>query len=165
MHILKYLFKKNGKRNVFFPTKSYFSYQSIELGDHVYIGPGAHFSSITEIIIGNKVMFGPNVTIMGGDHNTTQLGKYMYDVEDKLPENDQPVIIEDDVWIGTGVIILKGVRIGTGAIIAAGAVVTRSVEPYSIVGGIPSKKIKMRFSEEELVLHRDLLKKKYNYDS
>lgn len=57
--------------------------------------------------------------------------------------------IGNDVWIGDGVTILGGCRIGDGACIAAGAVVTKDVEPYSIVGGVPAKHIKYRFTEEQ----------------
>ena len=96
---------------------------------------------------------------MGGNHNTTTIGKYMFDVEEKLPENDLPVIIEDDVWIGTGVIILKGVTIGTGSIVAAGAVVTKNVESYTIVAGIPAKIVKRRFESDILQKHIELKNK------
>jgi len=158
MYVMLSMFKKHGKNNVFFPTKSSFSYNNIVLGNDVYIGPGANFSSFTIIDIGNKIMFGQNVTIMGGDHNITTIGKYMYDVEEKLPENDLPIIIEDDVWIGTRAIILKGVTIGKGAVVAAGSVVTKNVELYAIVAGVPTRKIKMLFSEQELTQHIALLK-------
>jgi acetyltransferase-like isoleucine patch superfamily enzyme len=159
MYIMRSLFRKHGKNVTFYPTKSTFSYKNIILGSNVYIGTGAHFSSaITTITIGNKVMFGPSVSIIGGDHNISCIGKYMYDVKEKLPENDLPVIIEDDVWVGASAIILKGVRIGTGSVVAAGAVVTKNVEPYSIVAGNPARKIKMRFSEEKIVSHIKLLK-------
>ena len=157
MKILLSLFKKHGKNVIFSPLNSQFSNKNIELGNDVYIGPGAKFSAITSIIIGNKVMFGPNVTIMGGDHNISQLGKYMFDVEEKLPDNDKPVIIEDDVWIGANVIILKGVLIGKGSVIGAGSVVTKDVESYSINIGSPSKKVKMRFPEEVLKKHIAIL--------
>ncbi len=121
MYVMISLFRKHGKNNIFFPTNSSFSYKNIILGNDVYIGPGANFSSITVIDIGNKIMIGPNVTILGGDHNISQIGKYMYDVEEKLPENDLPITIEDDVWIGNGAFILKGVSIRKGAVIAAGS--------------------------------------------
>jgi acetyltransferase-like isoleucine patch superfamily enzyme len=159
MYLKRPLFKSYGRNVVFFPG-DIFSYGTIQLGDDVFIGRGAHFSSICEIIIGNKVMFGPNVTIIGGDHNTTQIGEFMYDVNEKLPENDLPVIIEDDVWVGTGAIILKGVRVGKGSIIAAGAIVTKNVEPYSITGGVPAKKLRARFLEEDLEKHLLLLESK-----
>ena len=68
-----------------------------------------------------------------------------------------PIIFEDDVWIGANAIILSGVTIGEGAIIGAGSVVTKNVEPYTIFAGNPAKKIKMRFTEDELLNHRQLL--------
>lgn len=158
MLLLKHKFKKIGK-NVIFDPFSRFSYETIEIGNNVFIGFGAIFSSPeSKIIIKDKVMFGPNVTIMAGDHNTQEIGKYMFDIENKLPENDLPVIIESDVWVGTGVIILKGVTIGTGSIIAAGSVVTKNVEPYTIVGGVPAKKIKERFKRDLLLEHIKSLK-------
>jgi maltose O-acetyltransferase len=59
-------------------------------------------------------------------------------------KDKEPVIIEDDVWIGARVIILPGVKIGKGSIVGAGAVVTKDVEPYSIVAGVPAKLIRKR---------------------
>lgn len=154
MHLLKPLFKKTGRNFLFFPD-SVFTYSTIEVGDDVYIGPGAILTAGESFIrIGNKVMFGPNVNIMGGDHNISHVGQYMFDVKEKLPENDLPVIIEDDVWLGTGCIILKGVTLGQGSVVAAGALVIKDVPPYSIVGGVPAKVIKMRFSEEEIEIHK-----------
>jgi acetyltransferase-like isoleucine patch superfamily enzyme len=66
----------------------------------------------------------------------------------KWPNDDihSPVIIGNDVWIGSNAIILQGCKIGDGAVIAAGAVVTHDISPYSIVGGVPAKKIKDRFT-------------------
>jgi acetyltransferase-like isoleucine patch superfamily enzyme len=69
-----------------------------------------------------------------------------------------PVEIGNDVWIGSNVIVLDGVKIGNGAVIAAGAVVTKDVLPYQVVGGVPAKQIKLRFSENEIV---ELLKSKW----
>ena len=111
------------------------------------------------IHVGNHVMFGPNVTIITGDHRIDVVGKYMMDVGegDKLPENDLPVIFEGDNWIGANVTILKGVKIGRGAVVAAGAVVTSDVPPYAIVGGVPAKLIKYRFDEETIKKHEKIL--------
>jgi maltose O-acetyltransferase len=160
MHILKFAFLKAGKNVIFDPFGEY-TYRTIELGSDVFIGSGANLSaSKSKIIIGNKVMFGPNVTIRGGNHNSSIVGEFMYDVKEKRPEDDQPVIIENDVWIGTRAVILKGVTIGTGSIIAAGAVVTKDVPPYSIVGGVPAKILKRRFEGEELDKHIQMLQKR-----
>ncbi len=129
-----------------------------EMG-HVFFGPRAILhASASGIKIGSKVMLGPNVTILGGDHNIRVIGKYMFDVKTKLPENDLPVIIKDDVWIGASATILKGVKIGEGSVIAAGALVIKDVPPYSIVGGVPAKVIKYRFEEDKLKKHIELLK-------
>lgn len=77
-------------------------------------------------------------------------GKYFdnVDYENSFLRDNTPVTIGNDVWIGANVIILPGVTIGDGAILAAGAVVTKDVEPYAIVGGVPAKLIRYRFSEE-----------------
>ncbi len=146
-----------GKNFVFDPDGEY-SFHNIEVGDDVFIGPGAVLSATeSKISISNKVMFGPNVTIMGGDHNTSVVGKFMYDVKEKRPEDDQPVVIEDDVWIGTGAIILKGVKIHRGSIVAAGSVVTKDVPPYTIVAGVPAKVVKMRFDADTIIAHESIL--------
>lgn len=110
--------------------------------------------------IGRKVIFGPRPTIITGDHRTDLIGKHIIDVTvgEKLPCNDQPVTIEDGVWVGANVTILKGVTIGRGSVVAAGAVVTRSCPPYSIVGGVPARVIKMRFTEEQIAEHECRLK-------
>ena len=60
---------------------------------------------------------------------------------------DAPIVVEDDVWIGFGAIILAGVTIGRGAIIGAGSVVNKDVPPYAIVGGVPAKVLKMRVTD------------------
>jgi acetyltransferase-like isoleucine patch superfamily enzyme len=154
MYLLKPLFARIGE-NVIFDPDGYYSFSTIEIGCDVFIGLGAHFSGHC-IVIGNKVMFGPRVFILGGDHQYSILGKSMFDL--KAPGKSSPVIIEDDVWIGANVIILKGVRIGTGSIIGAGSIVTRDVGPYSIIVGNPGRLLHKRFTEDELHHHITLLK-------
>lgn len=155
-YFFRSLFLQCGK-NVSFDPDDSFAYANMAVGNDVFIGRGARFSSITRITIGNKVMFGPQTMIIGGTHNTAQLGKFMFDVHEKLPENDQPVTIEDDVWIGARAIILRGVTIRTGAIVAAGAVVTKDVPAYAIVAGIPARILKYRWEGEALEEHKRLL--------
>lgn len=86
-------------------------------------------------------MFGPHVSIRGGDHRSDIVGRYIDEVKDtdKIPQNDKDVIFEGDNWIGMNSTILKGVTIGRGSIVAAGSVVVKSTPPYSIVGGVPAR--------------------------
>ncbi len=134
--------------------------ENLSIGDGTSIPKGSiFFCTEAELKIGRKVVFGPRPTIITGDHRTDILGKHIIDVtvEEKLPNNDLPVTIEDGVWIGANVTILKGVTIGRGSIVAAGAVVTKSCPPYSIIGGVPAKIIKPRFTPEEIKEHERLL--------
>lgn len=96
------------------------------------------YCTIAPLTIGEKIIFGSKPTIITGDHRIDIIGKYIMDVTDKEKgsEHDAPVVIEDDVWCGANVTILKGVTIGRGSVVAAGAVVTKSCPPYSIIGGI-----------------------------
>lgn len=104
-------------------------------------------------------MFGPQVTLITGNHRIDYIGDYMKNVRggNKLPENDQPIVLKGDNWVGANVTILKGVTIGEGAVVAAGAVVKDDVPPYAIVGGVPARVLKYRFDEEQLEEHKRLL--------
>lgn len=158
MHIQKRKFLNCGRRVVFDPLTSCFSYRTITIGDGVYIGPNANFSTThSKINIGNNVMFGPSVHIFGGNHIIDRVGIAMNSIVKTDDTKDLDVIFDDESWVGGGAIILTGVTIGRGAIIGAGAVVTKSVVPYSISGGNPCKFIKMRFTEEEIIRHEEAL--------
>lgn len=154
-------FAKHGTDITFTPTNSIIYYNHISLGNSIYIGPGALLMATSEshIYIKDKVLIGPKVSIIAGDHSTHIKGKLMFDykVEDKLSIDDQPVIIENDVWIGVGAIILKGITINRGSIIAAGALITKDVPPYSIVGGVPAKLLKFRWNPQEILLHESMI--------
>ena len=131
---------------------------NLSVGDGTSIPKGSTiYCTDAPCTIGKKVLFGPNPTIITGDHRIDVIGKYIMDSTEKLPENDAPVVIEDDVWTGANVTILKGVTIGRCSVIAAGAVVTKSFPPYSIIGGVPAKVLKMRFTEEEIMEHERML--------
>lgn len=133
---------------------------NLSVGDYTSIPKGSViYCTGAELTIGKKVIFGPRPTIITGDHRIDIVGKYICDVtgKDKLPENDLPVVIEDDCWIGANVTILKGVTIGRGSVIAAGAVVTKSCEPYSIIGGVPAKLIRKRFTIEQIEENEKIL--------
>ena len=155
---LSFFYKKMlrgcGSNVRFSALTSDFTYRNVTIGNDVYIGPHALFlCTESQIFIGNKVLFGPHVTIIGGDHRITDVGRFIYDVLDKHPEDDQDVHIEDDVWIGTNTTLLKGVTVGRGSVVAAGALVTKDVPPYAIVGGVPAKVLKYRFTPEQIQEH------------
>lgn len=137
---------------------------NLSIGDGTSIPKGSTFyCTDAPLTIGKKVIFGPRPTIITGDHRTDIVGKHIIDVtvDEKLLENDLPVTIEDGVWIGANVTILKGVTIGRGSVVAAGSVVTKSCAPYSIIGGVPAKLIRMRFTEQQIVEHERLLAQSY----
>ncbi len=110
-------------------------------GPYCYIGRNANICP--RVTFGKYVTIAHDVSIQGGDHQHRIAGIPVY----FTPRPPMPqTVIEDDVWIGHRAIIIAGVRIGRGAIVGAGAVVTKNVEPYAIVGGVPAKKIGERFS-------------------
>lgn len=132
--------------------------RNMSVGDGSSIPKGSTFyCTEAPLTIGKKVIFGPCPTIITGDHRIDVVGKFIMDSHDKLPENDAPVTIEDDVWAGCNVTIFKGVTIGRGSVIAAGAVVTKSCPPYSIIGGVPAKILKFRFTVDAVIEHEKAL--------
>lgn len=113
---------------------------SLKIGDNVGVNHYCFIGVRGDIEIGNNVIFGPRVNIFSENHNYKDLN---------IPIKNQGVTkdktkIGNDVWIGANVSIMSGVTIGDGCIIAAGAVVTKDIPSYSIIGGVPAKIIKNR---------------------
>lgn len=96
---------------------------------------------IQQAVIGNNVLIAPNVAILSVSHNHGSLEIPIVDQGDTEPN---PPIIKDGVWLGRNVVVMPGIMIGEGAIVGAGAVVTKNVEPNTVVGGVPAKFIKTR---------------------
>ncbi len=148
------LFKNLVSQRVLFANKPRISRKNkIQFtGKDIYIGHNCHFGANVEFH--NKVMVASQVSFVGGDHEFSTIGCY---ITDSGRAKIQDIEVFDDVWIGHGAIILHGVKLHKGCIIAAGSVVTKDVDDYSIVGGNPAKLIKMRFSEKEIVEHQNKL--------
>lgn len=138
--------KKIGKRVYIRGKCNIMSPSNISMGNDVSINHHTTISGHGKVTIGNFVMVAPNCNILSSNHAFSNYKISMM----KQGVASSEVVIEDDVWIGVNAVILSGVRIGRGAIIGANAVVTKDVEPFSIVGGIPARHIKYRFSPEEL---------------
>lgn len=156
--------------------------KNVNYAPDLRIGAGSLIMAPDELVIGPRVVIGSNawiacngsigegvlissyVGIVGKyDHDSRDFGRYisesqwLYDADAPPRDARHAVHIEDDVWIGFGVTILSGVRIGRGAIIAAGAVVVKDVQPYSIVAGNPAHEKARRLSDEEIVRHEQML--------
>jgi acetyltransferase-like isoleucine patch superfamily enzyme len=130
-------------------------YRVVRLGDHVGIGHYCDISS--DLIVGNHVLVAGSVAFLARDAHLPYIpGTTMFD----SPRGDKyRIVVEDDVWIGHGAIILSCVTIGRGSIIAAGAIVTKDVPPYSIVASQPSVVLKSRFSQEQILCHEAELRR------
>ena len=138
--IFKLSFRAYGRMNNI-DYGCYFRYpRKISIGDHVWINRNcrfyaSHYIPDAMIILGSHIAIGPEVTFFSAGHDHCVLD---------LPDTAQSIRVGDYAWIGGRSIILPGVVIGEGAIVGAGSVVTKSVEPYTIVGGNPAVFIKRR---------------------
>lgn len=128
--------------------------------EYVYIGPNCNI--YPKVCIEAYSMLANNVSIIGGDHNYDISGvPIIFSGRAELKKTK----IERDCWIGAHSIIMCGVTIGEGSIIAAGSIVTKDIEPYSIYGGIPARKIKNRFDTEiEINKHKQMLNSKQSFN-
>ena len=118
-----------------YPTAEIWAPWNVEMGRYVAIDYGVNLYSVDKITIGTKVAISREAFICTASHDITK---------PERPLVTAPITICDGVWIGARAIILPGVTIGEGAVVAAGAVVTKDVEPFTVVGGNPAKFIKKR---------------------
>lgn len=140
------------------------TFLSSKMGYGSYIGERAYICNVS---IGRYSCIAPEVIIVTGRHpmhfaslhpffySTEHISSYVSEMkfqEYSYVDQEHKIAVEigNDVWIGTRAAIVEGVRIGDGAVIAAGAVVTKDVEPYSVVGGVPARLIKKRFEEDTI---------------
>jgi len=104
---------------------------TLAIGNDVFVNHGTVLSASCGITLGDRVNVAPRCTLLDNDFHGT-------DTRDAAPRM-APIVLEDDVWLGTGVIVLRGVTIGRGSVVAAGAVVTRDVPPGVLAGGVPAR--------------------------
>lgn len=141
------LFDSCGHGVEVFDNCRFYNHGKISVGNRVLFNYGCELEAIgAPITIGHYVLFAPGVKVMTlkRDYSDHTIPIYY---QPHIVGN--PVTIQDDVWIGSNAIIMPGVTIGRGAIIGAGAVVTKDVEPFAIVAGVPAAKIAERFSKKK----------------
>ncbi len=128
--------------------------RKVRLGNNVGIGYRCVVN--TDLTVGNDVLIAAHVAIISRDaHRYDVVGTSMF----QSPRGDKcEVVIEDDVWVGFGAIILSGVRVGRGSIVAAGAVITKDIPPYSIFVPATGTILRTRFSSTELSRHEEGLR-------
>ena len=154
---------KLGNTSTFGRGTVFYAPNQMVIGENVYIGK--YCSLETDIEIGNDVLIGNNVGLIGKyDHDFSCVGKsikdspWIGDLDYQFKGKGLKIIIENDVWIGYGAIVVSGVHIGRGAIVAAGSVVLKDVDPYTIVAGNPAKVVSRRFDDEQIREHEKQLK-------
>ena len=130
----------------------------LTIGDDVYIGKGCTVECNGSI--GSGVMLANRVGLIGRhDHDVSAVGRmvrhapWIGDADFDPAKKAERLVIEDDVWIGYGAIVLSGVTVHRGAVVAAGALVTRDVPPYAVVAGVPARLRGWRFSDREIAQH------------
>jgi galactoside O-acetyltransferase len=109
----------------------------LEVGDNCSVNTNVQLGAAGgRLVIGDDVLIGPNVVIRVANHGTRREPRMKYQ-----PHVYGEIVIGDDVWIGSNAVIAPGVAVAVGTVVGAGAVVTSSTEPYSIVAGVPARKI------------------------
>ena len=116
----------------------------VSIGKYSYVNP---HSTLENCTVGNYCSISAGVNTSPGEHDLYAISTHPLFARDEMPKR-APVVIGHDVLISLNAVILKGVHIGNGAVIGAGAVVTKDIEPYEIVGGVPAKHIGWRFDPE-----------------
>ncbi len=141
--------RRGANVHVQWSTRMWSPHRHIVLGDDVGIGP--HCTLQCDIEIGSQVLIAGHVAFVGSDdHRYDVVGKTMWD---SGRGDARKVVVEDDVWIGHGAILLSGAHVGRGAIVGAGAIVVGRVEPYAIVLAEKGRTLRKRFTDEQIALH------------
>ncbi len=139
--------------------------QYFSIGSNFYSGPYGYFVTNKHIpvIIGDDIMFGPFCKIFGGDHDLRFTQNHIRFAPEKSVENTH-IVLENGVWIGAGTTILTNAFISEGAVVSSGAIVNGFVPPYCIAFGVPAKRFKKRFDDEQLKTLLGNVNSKYTFN-
>lgn len=135
--MIKFLIKQKSNNLLISSDSVILGFSNIIIGNNVFMNRNFYCSAIMGVIVGDRVMFGANISIIGGNHKFDN-----YQESLRFPRqlgDNQRIIVESDVWIGHGTTVLKGARIGEGSIIEACSIVNKALMPYSIYAGSPAK--------------------------
>lgn len=128
---------------------------NIKIGSHFFANVNSTFIDVAEIRIGNHVLIGPNVTLCTATHpilSKERLPQQLEDGREVMLEYSHPIEIEDEVWIGAGVIINPGVHIGRGTVIGSGSVVTKDIPANVVAAGVPCRVIREITEQDSLTI-------------
>lgn len=129
------LFRKLGKDALIYPGAYLTHTYGMEVGDRFSVNSGAVIDGRGGITIGDSVMVGPHAVLVSSTHQHRQVDMPMTSLDHIM----QPLVIQDDVWIGANVFIKGGINIGRGVVVAAGSSVLTDIEEYKMVGGVPAR--------------------------
>lgn len=135
----------------------YINPEKVVCADHTRIQPGVCIYDFEgKVIIKKFSAIGAGCTIIPGTHIPT-VGMPQYLSDAHINDKSSDIIIEEDCWVGTHSILLSNCKLGRGCVVGAGALVTKNVPPYAVVGGTPAKIIASRFSTEQILRHEQIL--------
>lgn len=185
MNIKQKLFKKTQEnvflRGLLFFYRTYFGFSRKKfgyIGDNVSLNPPLTLSNTKNIFLygnnklDNAVVLATNAKFIMKEHSAAAQGlkvatgahamiigrNYREITEAEKPKGlDKDVVVEENVWIGMNVVLLSGAVIGRGSTVAAGSVVTKSLPPYCVAGGVPAKPIKFKWTIDEILEHERIL--------
>jgi maltose O-acetyltransferase len=110
--------------------------RNVEIGEDSFLNTNARFGAASRISLGRNVQVGPGVMFETMSHGL------VFEPGSGRGNQASPIVVEHEVWIGAGAILTPGVTVGRGAVVASGAVVTKDVAPYTLVGGVPARVIR-----------------------
>lgn len=148
-----------GKNTILLYPLRIYNPQNVYIEENVKLSSGLHIlnSPSEKVIIKKYTVFAANCTIAPNSHRSTVTIPQFLLGASHINDSSTDIIIDEDVWLGTGVTILSGVHIGRGCIVGAGSLVTKSLPPYSVAVGSPAHIVKKIFSIEQIMRHEEVL--------